>query len=524
MTDALFDPETPLILTTPALKKRFPLLLFMAFYLAWALLTYADYGMTIDEPLVYARGMALEHHLFFSDNLKLVQENAHDPGLVLYDHFYPMVLSVLNPSANVDIYHFLNILAAFPLFAAVFELLLLTLGDPWVCLLGPLFLFLTPRFMGNIPFDPKDVPFATSYFLALTGIHLHLSHRPAGPFPGRILGLGLLFGLCQCSRPLGFTLYPIFFLDALYLFISRERGSASAWGAHLKESLLSLVSIFIFSAFIMMVTWPYLGVNFPAHLAETLKTASHFPWNNPVLFQGRQVMSTQLPWSYLPVWFLLTTPVGLLLLLLASPALLRPFPFNDLTVLLVLSLAVNGILVLLFHPVLYDGLRHYLFVLPLGAVLAAQSASAWIRRTRPKVFQLALLTLVALDLAFVGVHMARLHPYEYVYFNELAGGTPGSQGRFPNDYWGASLKEGVQWVEAQPPLGKGRKARIHANCNPFQTLCYLNDRVEWTDDPWGADYLVMTAQSDENRLIDPSRLVHQVEREGVPLCNVYRMY
>ncbi len=37
--------------------------------------------------------------------------------------------------------------------------------------------------------------------------------------------------------------------------------------------------------------------------------------------------------------------------------------------------------------------------------------------------------------------MARLHPYEYVFFNHIIGGVRGAQTRFMLDYWGLAFKE-----------------------------------------------------------------------------------
>ena len=37
--------------------------------------------------------------------------------------------------------------------------------------------------------------------------------------------------------------------------------------------------------------------------------------------------------------------------------------------------------------------------------------------------------------------MVYLHPYEYVYFNQLIGGTRGAEERFETDYWATSYRE-----------------------------------------------------------------------------------
>jgi hypothetical protein len=42
--------------------------------------------------------------------------------------------------------------------------------------------------------------------------------------------------------------------------------------------------------------------------------------------------------------------------------------------------------------------------------------------------------------------MAALHPYEYIYFNRIFGGLPAAYDRFETDYFGLSLREGMEWI------------------------------------------------------------------------------
>lgn len=462
------------------------------------------------------------HQLIHDDVPGLLVKSVPDDGLVIYDHLYGMVLGLLNPNGNLDFYHLLNLLAALPLFIVLFEMLLASTGNPWVAALGPVFLFLTPRFTGDIPGNPKDIPFATAYFLALAGISTFLSRRPATPPITQALILGFLFGLAQCTRTLGFSLYFVFLFYDFHLFYHRGNPSVKHWTRHLRETGLLLGAIFIISNFMMMATWPYLGGNYVTHLLEALQTSKNFFWNNPVLFEGRQILATQLPLSYLPVWLAITTPLGILLLLVASFRFARRFIQNELAVLLVCALGVNAALVVIFHPVLYDGSRHFLFLLPILAALAALSAASWIRERAPLALKAILFGLVALNLVFVCVEMIRLHPYEYVYFNEVQEGLKGSVGKFDNDYWGASNKEAVEWLKKNGLLDPKKVYQINSSGNNYQVFPYLNEQMKWTDSLKDADYYLSTTRDGKDKIVDSSKIVHIIEREGVPLCYVFK--
>ena len=53
--------------------------------------------------------------------------------------------------------------------------------------------------------------------------------------------------------------------------------------------------------------------------------------------------------------------------------------------------------------------------------------------------------------------MARLHPYEYTYFNRLAGGVDEARGRYMLDYWGLSFKQAAQALEAKLAAERGEE-------------------------------------------------------------------
>jgi hypothetical protein len=151
------------------------------------------------------------------------------------------------------------------------------------------------------------------------------------------------------------------------------------------------------------------------------------------------------------------------------------------------------------RPAMYNGIRHFVFVLPPLAV-AGGLAGAWIvnwiveraaRFSRPA---LALLTAIfAAGVALPAIGMARLHPYEYVSFNHIAGGVGGAQPRFMLDYWGLALKQAAQQLRANlaargetPPAGRKWKIAV---CGPHPPArVALGEQFEPTWDPKGADF------------------------------------
>jgi hypothetical protein len=127
--------------------------------------------------------------------------------------------------------------------------------------------------------------------------------------------------------------------------------------------------------------------------------------------------------------------------------------------------------------------------------------------------------LLGIGMAATAVDMVALHPYEYLYYNRaVAGGLPGAFGAYETDYWGASFKEGLDWVAARYGDRSG-PIRV-ATCAPFELANYyirppfLLVKI----DQW-PDLFVATTHWDCNRKLKGKR-VFQVVRQGVPLLVV----
>ncbi|MBU7008973.1 hypothetical protein Ga0451573_003956, partial [Peptococcaceae bacterium DYL19] len=54
---------------------------------------------------------------------------------------------------------------------------------------------------------------------------------------------------------------------------------------------------------------------------------------------------------------------------------------------------------------------------------------------------------VAMLYVWYGSILIRLHPYEYVFYNTLVGGTQGAAARYDMDYWVNSMPEMVRLLE-----------------------------------------------------------------------------
>jgi hypothetical protein len=178
------------------------------------------------------------------------------------------------------------------------------------------------------------------------------------------------------------------------------------------------------------------------------------------------------------------------------------------------------------RAILYDGIRHLLFVLPLSAILAGAAVSRFLGRPGDGHLRAAVLAVAAGCVLVTVADMVRLHPYQSVYFNRVVGGgLAGAAGRFETDYWGQSYREAVEWVVAHYHPAATERIRV-ANCSkPFLSAYYLEKSPERRArflpvHPDDRPHLMLATTRWSCHALIAGRVLHVVERAHTPLAYV----
>jgi hypothetical protein len=163
---------------------------------------------------------------------------------------------------------------------------------------------------------------------------------------------------------------------------------------------------------------------------------------------GAVSRAAQLPSTYLPTFILLQTTLPALALAGFGVylALTRKDDRRLEYFVTCLWFAIPMVLAVVLRTTLYDNGRHYLFMWSAGflyAAVALERLLAW--RVAPA-FKIALTAAILLPGI---VAILRLHPYEYIYFNGLAGGVRGAFRRYELDYWATSYREAMEFVNRE---------------------------------------------------------------------------
>lgn len=505
------------------MKKHLPLFIFIIFYLFYVLLSYRSFGATWDEQAVYERGKQLYKHLIDPNersNNDLIDRGSDKSVWPTYNNSYATALFAFNKDQSYETYHLSNLLFATVLFISAYFFLYFKYKKPWLSILGPLFIVLNPRFFGDIAGNPKDISFAVLYFLSIFTIYFIPSVKN---ILLRVFILGILFAFTQSSRTLGFTIYFVLLIYDMFVwkynFIkNKTHKNFIVFFCH--ESLY-LLMIFICSNFFMLITWPYIGSNYFKNFFDVLATAKQFPWLGTVFFMGKNYLSQDIPRYYLFVWLMVGLPVFITVSSIGSIILLKKmWKKNEILFLAVLTIGINLSIYLITKPVIYNGIRHFSFLLPIFSLLAAIFIIELINANNNKI-RYIFLVFVAANCLSVIISQVKLFPYQYLYFNELVGGLKGGSRYFVTDYWNASFKEAVSWL-IENKIEKNKKYPVYFCGSSLSMLYYLTENMELVDSYYKADYAVCSEYTKEYKKI-PGEVIYTVERDSVPLNFVIKI-
>ncbi len=428
---------------------------------ALVIVTFQDYGVTWDEDVHNWYGIfVLDYYRSGFHDLRAL----HWEDLINYGCVFDMsaaALNLISPFGTYETRHLLNGMVGVAGLIGVWKLGR-QLGGERCGLIAALFLLLTPNYYGQMFNNPKDIPFAAGMVWAF---YYMARITPALPRPrwSLVAKLGLAAGLTLGVRVGGFLLVGYLGLllgaHSIWRTVEAHRQIAQTnrhefTAAHMaavvtftREAWASfwrvLLPVVAIAYPVMLVFWPWAQWAPIAHPLSALATFSHQEFPFPTLFAGRYIEATQLPWDYLPVHILLALPELILLLLIALPivaviVLARRGRSLDRRRVLPLALVAFGILFPVawavgIKAVLFDGMRHFIFVLPLIAALTAVAADRALDRLRAPRVRAGIYAALALYGAGHVTEMAMLHrrgagPFQARLLGQLlCGGGPGSR-------------------------------------------------------------------------------------------------
>ncbi|WP_167617175.1 tetratricopeptide repeat protein [Maribellus sediminis] len=404
-------------------------------------------------------------------------------------------------------------------------------GSYWISALVVVGLMLTPRLFGQAFGNLKDIPFAAGYIAGILFIVRFLKEMPH-PKWTTVVYLGLAIAFTNSVRIGGLILFA--YLAAglagillLKPFLLKYIVTTKSCFVRLTGQFLTVAAI---GYFIGLLFWPYALQNVFHNPLESLSVMEHYKVSIKQIFEGEVVWSSQLPWNYLPKWFLISSPEFLLLGFIYFLAFLtykftKPAGEQLFFELFALFTAVFPVVyVVAIGSNLYSGIRQMLFVVPILVVLASLGAYQVFKAKKIRRLAMpAFVVFVALMLLPL-VHQAKTFPVDYVYFNAVSGGNKKAWSNYEYDYYFHGIKNAADDLIEE--IGD-EEALVAMNCQlpnyfekikniDFQYTRYLErSSADWDYGIFGVNYIHPWMLEHENWA--SAKIVKTYYHKGNPL-------
>jgi hypothetical protein len=494
--------------------------LLIAALLAFALLSFRDYAISNDEEVQHRYGeLILSYYASGFTDLSLFQYK----NLYLYGGLFDIVAVWLGRVLPADIFvirHLLCALIGVGGIVATWATARLIAG-PRAGAFAAAALAICGPWIGGMFNHTKDVPFAAAmigaaYFL------LRATRDLPNPRWRHTLGFGLLLGVALGLRAIA-LLMLFYALIAVASRIPRPVAAGSA-APFVVRSMLRFAPGCAIAYLIMIASWPWAALEL-FNPVRALFAFAHFHYPIKTLLAGTTYMMAEVPRWYVPTYLAIKLPLfvwfGAALGILFA---FRPSEHRRKTLIIGLIASLPVLCEAIWHGPAFSGMRHFMFVLPPLAVLAGigfDQALTFIE-TRHRTLRIAALAVIGAGLLYPASVLVRLHPYEYLFFNRLAGGLHGAAQRYDTDYWVNVMREAVTELETvidrenRPPPRRRYFVAVCGEKLSFDHEAATRGRLQWATDDDPADFFIAPTHQNCDTAVD-GKVVATISRLGVPI-------
>jgi hypothetical protein len=434
----------------------------------------------------------------------------------------------LTDSRDILLLRHLSIFLLFFLGTVVFYFLCLRHFKNWkLALLGAAFLILSPRQLNHAFYNTMDIGFLVFFTLAMFSLIWFLDKKTWGRACLHAL-------ICAWAADIRIIGGLILVFTAVSMLMERPHENKQLQLNYLKLFLFYLFSFILF----FVLFCPYLWVNPCSQtlLAILCTGLDRIPLK--VFYFGKVAYVNSLPWHYVPVWILVSTPIMyIIFFFMGSFAAAKTFFTKDPGDLktkrnLILFLLWFFIPLIISKGKIYDSWRHLFFIYP-ALILVAINGFQYLWES-PKnkwpgkaaiYVRSALALLVLGQLISVAAFMVRNHPFEDIYFNSLAGKNLNmAKADFELNYWGNSDKQALEYILKTDPSSL-IPVEFNFEDPGVNNLNFLpraeRERFVNTDDWTKAKYFI--AQNRYPRIFPFKHEYYSIRVDKVKILTVFRL-
>ncbi len=442
--------------------------LFIAMTLMGLLVT-PDYGMPWDELLeIRTLGSNLREYIGLVKGKK-EEPTRSSTGIEFPDYlenvdmdhgqsvYYPLAPALFakyetgGPRTLMLIWHAYTFLIFMAGVIALYFICKFLTGDWKYGVLGSLFLYLSPRFFAEGHYNSKDVVAMSLGIICIAlGIKMIESKR---------FIFAVLFALTAAIAT-NMRMNAVFLFGLLGILFLIHLSVRKQWTKrNFTVGLTAILSFLGISYLITPAAWraplEFVGYVFA-------RSSNFEAWGGSVFFHG--TVHRPVPWYYIPVMIAVTTPILILILIIAGHATsiqqlikdIRERVFSKTTpyyILCVVYILTFLLFTMIRLPILYNSWRHLFFLYGPMLILAVGAIHSIMNRLKSKAKVVAA-GAIGIQLLACLLIIVMSHPLQYVYFNPLAGSDPARN--YEYDYWNVSqvklLMKLIDQTESDGPL------------------------------------------------------------------------
>jgi hypothetical protein len=315
-------------------------------------------------------------------------------------------------------------------------------------LLGIALVFINPRLFADFFYNSKDAVFLAAFLIAT----INVSYLIKKPSPKRAVVSGFLTAFAVDIRPMALFIFFLGILFMIRLILIDKK--------YFKK-LLGTTTVYILttSSFIYIM-WPYLWANPISRILEVTLNLSRYEWTGFILTGGRELLSTDLPWTYPFSWISVTVPIVYLIIVVSGTAYaIARFSKGVYSIstwskdfecdfFIFLCGVIPFLVFEIIGVTLYDGWRHLYFIYPILVINGIMLVSViWESIKSLKFIKFSIMFILFFAVTSTSNWMYQNRPLQNVYFNQVAGKE--IKENWLMDYWGLSNRQALEYILAR---------------------------------------------------------------------------
>ena len=299
--------------------------------------------------------------------------------------------------------------------------------------LATFFYLLYPYLIGHSFFNTKDSPFMSVWlictFFIINIVKDFISKEKISI--KKIFILGILTSFLISIRIIGILIFVEYLIFLLFLLFNTNNSTKY----FLKKIYKSAIIFFIITLTGIYILNPHFWDK-PGNMFSALSFFKNHVQTVCTITLGKCMKAQDLPPTYLPIWFFFKLPILTLLGLMVFPLVDKKIFMRSLNQIIIGSLICTVffiiLLIILTKAIIYDEIRHVLFLVPLIMIVSFVSLFNFLSK---KILFFSLLIYIS----FFSFQNLKLFPYNYLWLNNFSSFLNVSS-NFELDYWGASTR------------------------------------------------------------------------------------